>query len=398
MPRASWDRVPAGPDAETYIVQQWVPSSSSAADTTAVQPCCANKCEAQGFAFSGNGPIELSGKKLCVDATCTNKTAGCYPLPLVACSGGADQVFQAKNGAIVAAANGMCLDVYGASGPSVGLYACNGNDNQKWTAVDGTLQVASGGCLSDPAGVKSMDVYTNGASVSVLVNGQTLVTRQPVPFYQWTTVTVDYAPGNITAISYNSSGAEMGRFSRFTPGAPVAVRLSVDSPNEATGTGSALMLDGIDTGLLRAEIVDSAGRVVPGAAINVTFTIVSGPGRIVGTDNGDPRCHEKPQGTSWRTTYHGLARAVLQTTQVAVGSLDYRKLLMRVNDGVGAAGAGGDSTVFNLDPAPAAEPIVVVASAVGLQSSAQVSIKTSVDDSDSVLAVAARSVNKIYQL
>jgi hypothetical protein len=42
-------------------------------------------------------------------------------------------------------------------------------------------------------------------------------------------------------------------------GAPVGIALTIDAPSLATGTGSALYLDGEDAAAIRATIVDAAG-------------------------------------------------------------------------------------------------------------------------------------------
>eukprot|EP01044_Picomonas_judraskeda_P003708 COSAG03_NODE_311_length_9123_cov_2.643506_15_plen_67_part_00 len=57
-----------------------------------------------------------------------------------------------------------------------------------------------------------------------------------------------------------------------------------------------------DVGLLRAEVVDAAGRVVPSAAHNISFTVLAGPGRIIGVGNGDPTNHQ-PNTVSWRMSH-----------------------------------------------------------------------------------------------
>ena len=94
----------------------------------------------------------------------------------------------------------------------------------------------------------------------------------------------------------------------LTSGAPTKLVLSLDAPSVITGTGRALLLDGQDAGLVRATIVDAGGQLVADATHNVTFAVVSGPGRIVGAHNGDPQCHE-PNQVPWHSAYHGLVRA-----------------------------------------------------------------------------------------
>ena len=48
----------------------------------------------------------------------------------------------------------------------------------------------------------------------------------------------------------------------------------------------------------------------------VYFRVMSGPGRIVGVHNGDPRSHEPSTSTS-HSAYHGLVRAAVQVTSAA---------------------------------------------------------------------------------
>ena len=55
------------------------------------------------------------------------------------------------------------------------------------------------------------------------------------------------------------------------------------------------------------------GVVCPaGAAANVTFS-VAGPGVVYGVANGDPADHSPPK-AAWRLTFHGLARAIVQSS------------------------------------------------------------------------------------
>ena len=65
--------------------------------------------------------------------------------------------------------------------------------------------------------------------------------------------------------------------------------LSLDVPSAATGTGTALLLDGQDTALVRCSIVDAAGHLVRDAADVVTFGVASGPGAVVGVHSGQVR-------------------------------------------------------------------------------------------------------------
>ena len=211
-----------------------------------------------------------------------------------------------------------------------------------------------------------------------------------VAMFRYATFSVAFAPGALVASCLAADGSTVLATSapRASWGAPAAVRLSLDAPSAATGTGGALFLDGQDAALVRATVVDAQGNVVEDAANTVSFAVASGPGFVTGTGNGDPSSHE-PNHAATRLAYHGLVRAVVRVTQAsAVAS---------------AAGAGGDAAVallqaVNVDAGKggrsasivvggAATPIVVTASSAGLAGDS-LSIATSNDFADSVLQVA----------
>ena len=89
-----------------------------------------------------------------------------------------------------------------------------------------------------------------------------------------------------------------------TAGAAASVVLKADR--------SAINADGRDLSYVEVDIVDANGVLVPQASDSVAFT-VSGPGRIVGVDNGNAISHESYKGTS-RAAYNGKALAIIQST------------------------------------------------------------------------------------
>jgi hypothetical protein len=168
---------------------------------------------------------------------------------------------------------------------------------------------------------------------------------------------------NATLVARDATGAVVATHTVLAPslpdtGAPAALALVVDVPSAATGTGTALLLDGTDGGLVRVAAVDAAGALVSGFPVNVTFTIVSGPGRIAGVGSGDPRAQEQPNGAAV-STFGGLARAIVQ---VAVDCTSpHRDVVLAVD-----ADAGARTTVLPPGQACPTAPIVVSASAPGL--------------------------------
>lgn len=128
---------------------------------------------------------------------------------------------------------------------------------------------------------------------------------------------VPFNPGNLTAVAYDHSGATVAVDSVLTAGAPTALQLSLEDNN-----GKPYTADGQDVALLRCAVVDSNGRVVPGASDRVTFTVASGPAAVYGVGNGDPANltpdkvgrKDLPYGGVWVIpTYMGLVRAIVQT-------------------------------------------------------------------------------------
>ena len=192
-------------------------------------------------------------------------------------------------------------------------------------------------------------------------------------------------PGNVTALAYDAQGALVARDEYVTPGAPVVLALTVDVPSARTGTGEALLLDGQDTALLRLSVLDRQGGLVSGLhAVNVSFRVVSGLGRVVGVGNGDPSSHEHNK-RSWRTTYHGLARVLVQVSADGASPDRLRRATIDVQ------GRGARTRTLSQAEAAAAGDIVVEASAPGFAPTTA-TIKVSTDSAKhGVLAVAARS-------
>ena len=89
-----------------------------------------------------------------------------------------------------------------------------------------------------------------------------------------------------------------------TTGAPAALRLTVDR--------DAIAADGVDVAHVTVEAVDAAGRVVPNADDMVTFD-VAGAGKLIGVDNGNPRCHDDYK-ADHRAMFSGKALAIVQAT------------------------------------------------------------------------------------
>jgi hypothetical protein len=227
---------------------------------------------------------------------------------------------------------------------------------------------------------RSIHAYSSAPMIELYVNNKSQgslpvipMVKGPGSYAEWTKV--PWTEGTLTAVARDNSGTAVAEMSRHTNKKASALGLSVDAPSKATGTGEAVLLDGHDAALIRGSVLDSEGRVMHLATNNISFRVVSGPGYVQGTGNGDPHCHE-PNNAPWHSAYHGLVRAVIRVTSTAARSAHERELLASIDMGI-------DHKLMSQDTAP----IVVEASADGFES-VQMSIATSTDSSDSVLATA----------
>lgn len=199
------------------------------------------------------------------------------------------------------------------------------------------------------------------------------------------TYTVSYEKGNLTAVG-RAGSTVLATHVVKTSGPATSIKLTVDCPSPMTGTGEALLLDGQDTGLIRAAIVDAEGLLVRDASHNVTFAVVSGPGMVLGVHSGQPDSHEPTNGNVYHTAYNGLVRAVVRvnaTSASALGDLEEVAVRQFIDLDSSITAVAGE----------AAAPIVLEASAPGL-ASATVTIATSVDPNDGVLETAGKYGSK----
>jgi beta-galactosidase len=92
-----------------------------------------------------------------------------------------------------------------------------------------------------------------------------------------------------------------------TAGQAAGVTLKVDRASIAA--------DGLDLAYVEADVVDAKGVLVPQAGNEIAFS-VTGPGVLVGVDNGDSINHESYKGTS-HAAFSGKALAIIQSTTTA---------------------------------------------------------------------------------
>jgi len=153
--------------------------------------------------------------------------------------------------------------------------------------------------------------FTNLERVELFVNGTSAGTRD-VPRHSHVSWKVPYAPGFIEARGVRPPAAPLV-MRRETTGPPAGIVLRSDRDFERDG----LAADGEDAAVIRVEITDAHGRVVPTASNLIAFR-ASDTGRILGVGNGDPSSHE-PDHASERRAFNGLCMAIVQARKQPAG-------------------------------------------------------------------------------
>jgi len=147
--------------------------------------------------------------------------------------------------------------------------------------------------------------YTNCDEVELFLNGKSQGKKKAEP-YQKLIWPVIYKPGKLEAKGYKSG--------------KLATRDVVETTNGTSQIAlisdvNFLKADGCDVAIIRVAIKDDKGRVVPTASNLVKFAI-DGPGKIIGTGNGNPTSHE-PDKASQRMAFNGYCLILVQSAKTA---------------------------------------------------------------------------------
>jgi len=147
--------------------------------------------------------------------------------------------------------------------------------------------------------------YTNCGEVELFLNGKSVGKQKAVPYAKlmWN---LAYKPGKLEARGYKA-GKLVTKDIVETTTAPTQIALSSDC--------NTLKADGCDVAFIRVAIKDEKSRVVPTANNLVKFSI-EGPGKIIGTGNGDPTSHE-PDKASQRMAFNGYCLVLVQSDKQA---------------------------------------------------------------------------------
>ena len=159
----------------------------------------------------------------------------------------------------------------------------------------------------NPGQLIDVRACTNAPAVELLVNGISQG-RQEIDHERGEKLLGDwqvpYEPGTITAIAYDEAGNEIARESRSSFGDSFGIRLTADRETLSTEDNELCFLT--------IETMDAQGNPVENAADYVRVDL-SGPGRLLGMDNGDSTdCDEYK--TNVRKLFSGKLLAVIGST------------------------------------------------------------------------------------
>jgi len=161
--------------------------------------------------------------------------------------------------------------------------------------------------------------YTNCEEVELFLNGKSQGKKKAEPFKKLIWLVI-YKPGKLEAKGYKG-GKLVANDVVETTATPAQVALNSDV--------SAIKADGCDVALIRVAIKDNKGRVVPTANNLVKFTI-EGPGKIIGTGNGNPTSHE-PDKASQRMAFNGYCLVLVQSQKQA-GEIRLKAISEKLKD------------------------------------------------------------------
>ena len=160
--------------------------------------------------------------------------------------------------------------------------------------------------------VTPVHVYTSGDEAELFLN-RTSLGRKPKAELEyrirWDEVT--YVPGEVKVVAYKN-GKRWAEDAVKTTGDATQIAVAPDRMRIAS--------DGQDIAYVTVAIKDRDGLTVPTAMTALQYD-VSGPGEIVGVDNGDPTSHAPLQGTTEGKAFHGLALVILRPQPGGAGSI-----------------------------------------------------------------------------
>ncbi|MGG1638928.1 beta-galactosidase GalA [Paenibacillus sp. NRS-1760] len=152
---------------------------------------------------------------------------------------------------------------------------------------------------------ETLDVwaFSNMDEIELYLNGKS-VGRRDVPAHGHAEWQVAYEAGELMAYGYRNGEHRLTEIITTT-GEPACIHLTSDRIR--------LSADGEDVCIVQAAVVDASGRIVPDANTLITFTL-EGPGKLIGTGNGNPECHEQDK-QPCRSAYQGLCQVLVRANE-----------------------------------------------------------------------------------
>lgn len=159
--------------------------------------------------------------------------------------------------------------------------------------------------------VTPVHVYTSGDAAELFLNGKSLgMKNKGESEYRLKWDDVVYQPGELKVVAYKN-GQKWAEDIVKTTGKAYQVSMSADRP--------AVTADGKDLIFVTVRIEDKDKLLVPRSDNQLDFSI-TGPGRIVATDNGDATSHVPFQAIS-KKAYNGLCLVIVAADKGATGSI-----------------------------------------------------------------------------
>ena len=159
--------------------------------------------------------------------------------------------------------------------------------------------------------ITPVHIYTSGDEAELFLNGRSLGRKKRERFqYRLRWDDVIYEPGELRAIAYKN-GEKWAEDLVKTTTAPTQVMMEVDRPDIAA--------DGSDLSFITIKIADKNGSTVPRRKDRIKFEI-TGPGDIVGIDNGDATDLESFQSLN-RRVFNGMALVMVRSKKNESGKI-----------------------------------------------------------------------------
>ena len=146
--------------------------------------------------------------------------------------------------------------------------------------------------------------YTNCDEVELFLNGKSLGVKRKSAEDLHLMWSVPFTPGTLKADGKKNGKVILNTIDK-SAGTPEIISLIPDRDN--------ISADGQDLSFVTVKVVDKDSTLIPYADNLINFKI-SGPGKIVGVDNGSETSHE-PFKADYRKAFNGLCLVVIQSNK-----------------------------------------------------------------------------------